>query len=311
MTTSLRTATAEDADAYVGLRRVITPYQVTTAAATRHRWQSSPESARLLLLVAEDDGEVVGTGSAGLNVWTSEEGAAGAFVMVHPDHRGRGVGANLYDSVEWHLRDIGARRVRGWAVDDDATGAWCARRGFERTRQARFSLLDLTDVGALPAAPPTPDGVTVATFADVGPEVVFSIDTEASLDEPGDIPMDAIAYDQWVLDMWDDPLTDHDTSTVVLVDGQPAAYTMVEADPDTGRMWSGGTGTVRRHRGRGLAKIAKSVALRRAAGAGITSAYTSNDEENGPMLAINEWLGYRPCATQWSFIKALRTDQLS
>jgi GNAT superfamily N-acetyltransferase len=305
MTASLRTAAPEDADAFVGLRNIITPYQVTTTAATRHRWQTTPESARLMLLVAEDDGEVVGAGRAGLNFWTSEEGAAGAFVVVHPDHRWRGIGAALYDSLEWHLRDVGARRVQGWAVDDEATGAWCARRGFDRTREVRFSRLDLTDPGALPPAPLAPHAVTVATFADVGPEAVYSIDAEASLDEPGDMPIDAVGYDQWLLDIWDDPLTDHDTSTVVLVEGRPAAYTIVEADREAGRMWSGGTGTVRQHRGRGLAKIAKSVALRRAADAGITSAYTSNDEENRPMLAINEWLGYRPCATQWSFIKVL------
>ena len=101
------------------------------------------------------------------------------------------------------------------------------------------------------------------------------------------------------------PYHDYEASTVVLIDRMPAAYTLVEADRETGRMWSGGTGTVRAHRGKGLAKIAKSEALRCAAASGITAAYTSNDEVNRPMLAINEWLGYRACATQFSY---LRTD---
>jgi RimJ/RimL family protein N-acetyltransferase len=71
-------------------------------------------------------------------------------------------------------------------------------------------------------------------------------------------------------------------------------------------MWSDGTGTLRAHRGRGLAKYAKSTALHRAAAAGLRSAYAANDETNRPMIAINEWLGYRPCATQWSYGKALQ-----
>ena len=75
----------------------------------------------MLVLMAEVDGEVVGAGRASLNTWTSEEGAADVSVMVHPDRRGRGAGRQLYDSLEWHLRDVGARRVEGWADDDEAS----------------------------------------------------------------------------------------------------------------------------------------------------------------------------------------------
>ena len=35
--------------------------------------------------------------------------------------------------------------------------------------------------------------------------------------------------------------------------------------------------------------------------AGITEAFTGNDTENGPMLAINRWFGYRPAATEWRY----------
>ncbi len=49
----------------------------------------------------------------------------------------------------------------------------------------------------------------------------------------------------------------------------------------------------------------KSVALRRCAQAGIVSAFTSNDDANGPMLAINDWLGYRRIETQTSLLRTL------
>jgi len=65
------------------------------------------------------------------------------------------------------------------------------------------------------------------------------------------------------------------------------------------------TGTIPAHRGRGLAKLVKSVALRRAAQAGVSGAFTSNDDENGPMLAVNNWLGYRRVQTQFGLLPSL------
>jgi hypothetical protein len=34
-------------------------------------------------------------------------------------------------------------------------------------------------------------------------------------------------------------------------------------------------------------------------------AAVASANDNRPMIAINEWLGYRPCATQWSYAKGL------
>ena len=50
---------------------------------------------------------------------------------------------------------------------------------------------------------------------------------------------------------------------------------------------------------------ANPVALRRAAAAGIVGAFTSNDDENGPMLAVNNWLGYRRGETQTGLLRTL------
>jgi RimJ/RimL family protein N-acetyltransferase len=69
---------------------------------------------------------------------------------------------------------------------------------------------------------------------------------------------------------------------------------------------STGTGTRRAYRGRGLAKIAKSTAFRAARDAGFTAGFTGNDEVNKPMLAINDWLGYRPIGSERSAVKTLQ-----
>ena len=65
------------------------------------------------------------------------------------------------------------------------------------------------------------------------------------------------------------------------------------------------TGTARAHRGRGLAKLAKTDSLHRARAAGHTDAVTGNDAGNGPMLAINKWLGYEIRATEVQHVREL------
>jgi GNAT superfamily N-acetyltransferase len=76
------------------------------------------------------------------------------------------------------------------------------------------------------------------------------------------------------------------------------AFTLVKRDSE--RMWSDMTATLPQYRGRGLARLVKTAALQRVAARGVTIAYTSTDESNAPMLAVNTRLGYRPVATQWS-----------
>ncbi|MGG8409600.1 hypothetical protein ACM614_24885, partial [Streptomyces sp. 12297] len=61
----------------------------------------------------------------------------------------------------------------------------------------------------------------------------------------------------------------------------------------------------RAFRGRGLAKLAKHTALRRARAAGCTEAFTGNDTGNEPMLAVNKWFGYEICATEVRYTKTL------
>ena len=103
--------------------------------------------------------------------------------------------------------------------------------------------------------------------------------------------------------MWDNLGLDKEASIAAEVDGEVVAFSLVKRDGD--RMWSDYTGSLPTYRGRGLARLAKAAALHRAAANGVRVAYTSNDEANAPMLAINARLGYRPVASQWSCLADL------
>jgi GNAT superfamily N-acetyltransferase len=286
---TIRPAVAEDAEAVAALRRAVFPYLPSSAAQIDRTIADPPPAEKSASWVAEADG-VVGWGTCGLNAWTSEPGIGALTVFVHPEHRGRGIGSALLDVCHDHLSGIDARRSRSF-VTRDATG-YAGRRGYTPNREMHYASLDLR---ALPPQPPVPRDVRLLSAAEVGPELMYDADAAATLDEPSDVSADAIDYDDWLHEIWDGPMLDLDLTVAAVVDGRVAAFTAVETDGELA--WSGMTGTLREYRGRGLAKLVKSVALRRAADAGIQSAATSTDDRNGPMLAVNQWLGYRRVAT--------------
>jgi RimJ/RimL family protein N-acetyltransferase len=74
--------------------------------------------------------------------------------------------------------------------------------------------------------------------------------------------------------------------------GGVRGFTFLNAAGD--RAQHGFTGTLREHRGRGLATAAKRRALQTAAVRGVTRVTTSNAEENAAMRTINRNLGFEP-----------------
>jgi ribosomal protein S18 acetylase RimI-like enzyme len=96
---------------------------------------ASPEA---LLLVAEQDGQVVGYAYAGIegHDWMSLRGPAGVLhdLLVDPDHRGKGVGAMLLQAMLTRLQARGASQVvLSTAERNEAAQRLFARAGFRRT----------------------------------------------------------------------------------------------------------------------------------------------------------------------------------
>ncbi|MCM0674590.1 GNAT family N-acetyltransferase [Micromonospora phytophila] len=290
----IRTAVPDDAPAVVALRALVHPYLVRGVESTRQMIAEPPPGEDWVPFVAEHDGQVVGWTSAYRNARTSTTGFGEiALLHVHPAHRRRGIGGALLAAASDHLTSLGVRTFRVWALAESLPFA--RRRGLEPGREVRYSALDLT---AAPPLPAVPDGIRLVALAELDPRRVHALYAAASADEPDDVPSDAFGHEHWRYEVWDNLGLDREASTAVEVDGSLAAFSLVKRDGD--RMWSDMTATLAEHRGRGLARLAKLAALHRAAADGVTSAYTSNDETNAPMLAVNARLGYRPVASQWS-----------
>ncbi|MEU4264914.1 GNAT family N-acetyltransferase [Streptomyces argenteolus] len=298
MTVIVRDFLPSDAEAWVRVRRAALPCMVTTPEQVRRDLADAHPDKRFRLLVAEEDGEVIGTAQVGIAYETPEPGQGFCNPYTHPDKVGRGAGSLLVRTAEEYLAGVGAVAVHTWVLDGPAHRAFAERRGYVASRTAHFLHLDLTKC-TLPPLQEVPAGVELLTAADFegDPRPLFEADAETTSDEPSDTPSELADYEDWLRTTWGRPGFDHGLTSVVVVEGHVAAFSVAETDGLT-RYSSGMTGTRRAFRGRGLAKLAKNDSLHRARAAGYTDAYTGNDAGNGPMLAINHWFGYTICATE-------------
>ena len=305
MSITVRGFRPEDAGQVAEVRRAAVPHLVCTAEAVAWEAAHAPAAMRLRWLLAEDgDGRVTGCADTGVNVESAEEGHGFLHTAVRPEARGRGVGAALVSAAEEYLSGLDVSEVHTWVTDDDYCRGFAERRGYLRGRPARFLRLDLpkAELPALPEA--LPPGVELRTAADFADDLrpLYEADVECVADEPSDVVAAPAPFEDWLLLNWARPDFDADLTAVLMVHGEVAAYSVAQVDGRE-RYWSGMTGTRRAHRGRGLATLAKTESLRRARAAGYTRAFTGNDADNQPMLAVNTRLGYRPSGDEWRYAR--------
>jgi GNAT superfamily N-acetyltransferase len=291
----------DDAERAAALIRLAREERVITAAGLRHNIVTARPEDRLTFWRAEAAGELVGWAFGGLDAFAPVRTVGFGGITVHPQHRRRGLGSELWEALSAHLDAIGVRRMVVFSDGDDGTRSFVAARGFRL--EGTHATLAL-DPRTLPPAPEAPEGVEIRPMSAFAgdPDPVYVADSEASQDEPGPSDFSGITYDIWRRHIWDFPDTDHELSLTALVDGEVVGTTFLCADHETGRAANAGTGVLREYRGRGLGLLMKQHSLARAAAAGITRVTTQNDDTNAPMLAINTHLGYEPFAVGHAWV---------
>ncbi|MFC8845223.1 MULTISPECIES: GNAT family N-acetyltransferase [unclassified Micromonospora] len=302
MTMTVRPFADADADAVTGVLLAGRPYLVATPELLR--WQASRAQApeRFGALVAEADGAPIGVARTGLLHESAEPGLGFVNLTVRPDRRGRGAGSALLAAAEQRLAGLGASTAYAMVDDTPTELAFAERHGYRRGRR---SLLLRCDLAAMPLPPAPGPGVRLLAAADLpDPRLLYEADLDAARDEPGEVSMDEIAYADWLAAYWDRPDLDRGLTTVALVDGEVAAFTVALTD-GRHRHQCGMAGTRRPYRRRGLARLVKQAALGRAAAAGFRHSVTVNDAGNEAMLDLNATLGYRPVAAQWRYRRDL------
>ncbi|MFI6935134.1 GNAT family N-acetyltransferase [Streptomyces sp. NPDC050287] len=301
----LRPGARADFEGFARVRHLALPFYLVTADSLVYDLTHAHPASHFRPLVAEEDGEIVGTAQVGIVHDSPEPGQGYVNVYVHPERTGRGAGTGLVRAAEEYLAGLGATKLFAWVLDGPGNRAFAERHGYRGSRSAHFLRLDLTN-GNLPPRPPLPAGIELRTGADFAddPRPVFELDSETMSDEPSDIDYEFTDYEAWLEGTWHHPLFSPELTSIAVAEGRPVAFSAARTDGGT-RYGTVMTGTARAFRGRGLAKLAKTDSLHRAREAGLTEAFTGNDTGNGPMIAINKWFGYEVCATEVRYVREL------
>ncbi|MFE9769023.1 GNAT family N-acetyltransferase [Streptomyces sp. NPDC005808] len=301
----VRPGDRRDAEGFAGVRTRALPFMLNSPDSVVHDITHAHPDAHYRPLLAEQDGEPIGTANVGIVHDSPEPGQGYVNVYVDPDRTRRGAGSLLVRAAEEHLAGLGATKLFAWVLDSPTNRAFAEKHGYRASRSAHFLRLDLAGA-TLPPRQALPPGVELRKGSDYAadPRPLFDLDAETSADEPSDVDQEFTDYEAWLRETWDHPLFSPELTSIAVVDGRPAAFSAARTDGDT-RYGTVMTGTARAHRGRGLAKLAKTDSLHRARAAGFTEAFTGNDAGNEPMIAINKWFGYEICATEVRYLREL------
>jgi mycothiol synthase len=278
----IRELRKEDVEATARLSLVVNPHRIETGEMVWARASKPPQRD----WIAESDGTVVGHAYARL----SPSGKGRFWIGVHPEQRGRGIGSELYRTVEDHLAS--AARLRTWVDGDPAGKRFVRQRGFEQTGADSVSDVDprAVDLSRLPEIEADLRLVPLAEALDEV-EALFARLRAGEVDLPGDLV-------EWKWDDLDHPNLSHEGSFVVLDEEQPVAFGFLTVDLQRRVAYNQLTATLPGYRRRGLALLLKLATSRWAAANGIERILTQNDRENISMLALNDRLGYRPIHDQ-------------
>jgi GNAT superfamily N-acetyltransferase len=293
----LREGTGEDFGSANELLNRVWPQRVGSERGLRHAAAAEPTDAHRRYWAAEEDGELIGWATASIG-YDSSERPGFIQASVAPESRNAGLGSALLERCEAHLGDLGVVTVLSSTTPEEASRRFATAHRFRHTSTNRISGVDPRTIGP----PSIPPGIELRSLGELDPRKVFELDSEAMLDVPGEVvTTDDLSFEQWLEDYWLHPDTDLDASVAAVVDARPVSFSHLRVAPG-GRAINDMTGTLRDYRGRGLAMLAKRATLVNAGRRGVEFVFTENNELNGPMLRINEKLGYRSAGSTlgWS-----------
>ena len=294
----VRVAGVGDVAGIAGVWAVASPHLVKTAAGLEAELRTRTSR---VVLVAVEDGSVVGYGNVYLPAADEHEPQVRLSVHVVPAHRGRGIGSALATAIVDRAVAAGAARLLTVVDESGQSKEFATRRGFTIGRELSHARADLAE---LPAPATVPDDLRLTTFEELDPRAVWAATAAVVAGDPSGLS-DAPAYEEWVVSDWNHPDLRRDLSIALLDQDQIVSFVTTAADAERKVIWSNLTGTIPAYRGRGLAKVVKSHALSRARDAGFTDAFTGNDADNQPMLAVNRWLGYQKAASAWTATRSV------
>ncbi|WBQ03585.1 GNAT family N-acetyltransferase [Kribbella sp. CA-293567] len=280
MTMTIRTAiTDADYEAWRAVRIAVLPYERCPSVAEMREFERPDR----LMLLAELDGEVVGSGLA---VRSDDGKRASLAPRVRPEARRRGVGTALLFALADHAVAHGYD-LAGAGVDDEESGLFAERFGFVETNR---QVEQVRRISAEPAPAPSAE-YEIVSVAD-RPELweaayhQVALPTLPDLDVPSPLKVTA---EEWATGWINDPAA----MFVAVAGDQVIGVAGLLLDTDQPERAEVAYTAVRRDwRGKSVAATLKRTSMAWAADHGITEIYTWTQRGNEAMRRLNEHLGF-------------------
>ena len=318
-TTTVRVSTPADYPALVALNKASYPDYAETVEEWHH-WDETWDHDKYFKhrLVAEDAGSVVGFGQVNHMRWAFVPTKYRIDVTVHPNHRGRGHGAALYDALVETVAQRGAKSLASQAKESMAEGVrFLAKRGFREVKRDWESRLFVKgfDFARFASADERVEkqGIRVTTLEDEmnrDPEALrkaYELNEDCRRDVPTVDPATPNTFEEFRQADIDAPNALLD-AFFLAIDGDGrylGLSNLFRSLDDPTFLWQGLTGVRRDARGKGVAMALKLRTVRYALDHGIEHIKTWNDIRNRPMLSINEAMGFEKQPAWISYEKDL------
>lgn len=300
------------------------------AAALADEWDRpySAHEKRLALLEKSDYQETVGLlgrDDAGVAVvagsieFALKDNVDVGFIEVGvtPEHRRQGHGTAMIAQLSELARSRGRGALMGEARWDDGQPG-SGHTAFAEACGFHLDMADVHRVLGLPATlpdAPVRDGYTLHSWRRRAPDEW--VDQYANLvsllvqEAPsGDFPLEKEFFDEARIRADEQLLIDQGRIMQVVVaqspDGELAGHTqLVFPESDPGDVYQWATLVLPEHRGHRLGLSLKVEAMREAADllVGRRFVHTYNMDRNGPMIAVNEAMGFRPVGWLGEFVR--------
>lgn len=237
--------------------------------------------------LAQPDGGVLVVQDAGRIVAWAQVTDGRAEADVHPDHKGRGIGAALIAWTEERARATGRTRVRQIVTDADIA----ARRLFESHGYdaVQTSWVLEKPLDEAPPAVEVPSGIRLRPFAPTDAEAVHRVIEDAFNEWPDREPA---SFEWWAAHMRDHPAFAPDLSRVAFDGDQLVGAALCFEYDGQDEGWVQQLATKATHRHRGIARALLGSAFLAFHGTGRRMVGLSTNSRTGA-LSLYERLGMR------------------
>lgn len=319
MSTILREFTPADYPGIAEVNSAVYTEYPETAEHVREEDENRDKTQLFARFVAEEDGRIVGT--CGYMQWPRDTPRFWAWVQVHPEAQGKGIGKALYAKVLEVLETHGATNIRAEAREGDDRGMrFLDDRGFVMEMREKESALDVDtfqpEAWAADLERATAQGIIIKSYAELKAEAtdlealhraMYEIYNLVNLDIPDVDEKIPDPFEEWTKRF--ERTHFYPEGQIYALDGEVfVGCSFLWKRPTDKDLNTGMTGVRREYRKRGIATALKVRALTEAKAYGAKTIRTTNEQDNVGMLGINYRLGFQPQPAWLFYGKKLRPE---